>query len=81
MPDDTIRHAEIQMDDSIISVVNASEKYPPVSLVIHMYVAIVDKLFKSAMEAECEEVYSPKIMKLCRTDGAPLRTLLEICRR
>jgi len=60
MPDGTIMHAEIQIDDSVIMLGDSSDKYPPVPMVIHVYVPEVDKTFKKAIEAGCEIVENPK---------------------
>lgn len=60
MPDGSIMHAEIQIDDSVIMLGNASEKYPPVTLVMHVYVADVDETFKKAIDAGCDIVETPK---------------------
>jgi uncharacterized glyoxalase superfamily protein PhnB len=59
-PDGTIMHAEIQIDDSVIMLGDSSEKYPPVPIVMHVYVPDVDKTFEKAMEAGCEMIEKPK---------------------
>lgn len=60
MPDGTIMHAEIQIDDSVIMIGESSEKYPPVPIVIHVYVSDVDTVFQKAIDAGCEVVEPPK---------------------
>jgi uncharacterized glyoxalase superfamily protein PhnB len=60
MPDGSIMHAEIQIDDSVIMLGNSSEKYPPVPIVMHVYVADVDETFKKAIDAGCDIVEPPK---------------------
>lgn len=60
MPDGTIMHAEIQIDDSVIMLGDSSDKYPPVQIVIHVYVPDVDKTFEKAIEAGCEILEKPK---------------------
>jgi PhnB protein len=59
MKDGTIMHAEIQIDDSVIMLGNSSEKYPPVPIVMHVYVPDVDQVFKKAIEAGCEIIAEP----------------------
>lgn len=59
MPDGSIMHAEIQIDDSVIMLGNASEVFPPVPLVMHVYVPDVDAVFNKAIEAGCEVVEPP----------------------
>jgi PhnB protein len=60
MPDGTIMHAEIQIDDSVIMLRDSSDKYPPVPIVMHVYVPDVDKTFEKAIEAGCEILENPK---------------------
>lgn len=60
MPDGTIMHAEIRIDDSVIMIGDSSDKFPPVPLVIHVYVPNVDKTFSKAINAGCEIVEQPK---------------------
>src|SRR5687768_2632106 len=60
MPDGTIMHAEIQIDDSIIMLGDASDKFPPVAMVMHVYVPNVDDVFKKAIDAGCEIIEPPK---------------------
>jgi len=60
MPDGTIMHAEIQIDDSVIMLGDSSDKFPPIPLVIHVYVPNVDETFEKAIEAGCEIVEKPK---------------------
>lgn len=68
MPDGTIMHAEIQIDDSVIMLGNSSEKFPPVPIVMHVYVSNVDEVFKKAIDAGCEIIEAPK-----ERDGDPDR--------
>src|SRR5690606_32078940 len=60
MPDGTIMHSEIQIDDSIIMLGESSDKFPPVPLVMHIYVPNVDDTFDKAIKAGCEIVEEPK---------------------
>ncbi len=63
MPDGSIIHAEIQIDDSVIMIGESSEKYPPVPIVIHVYVPNVDTVFKKAIDAGCEIIEHPKVQE------------------
>jgi PhnB protein len=67
-PDGTIMHAEVQIDDSVIMLGDASDKFPPVQLVMHVYVPDVDVIFDKAVSAGCEVVGHPK-----QADGDPDR--------
>jgi uncharacterized glyoxalase superfamily protein PhnB len=60
MPDGTIMHIEIRVDDSVIMLGDSSEKFPPVSFVMHVYVPNVDETFDKAINAGCEIVERPK---------------------
>jgi PhnB protein len=60
MPDGSIMHAEVRIDDSLIMLGNASERFPPVTLVMHVYVPDVDAIFQKAVDAGCEVVEPPK---------------------
>lgn len=60
MPDGSIMHAEIRIDDSVIMLGDSSEKFPPVPLVMHVYVPDVDKTFDNAIKAGCEIIEQPK---------------------
>ncbi len=58
--DGTILHAEFQIDDSVIMLADANERFPPVPLVLHVYVADVDETFEKAKHAGCEIIEPPK---------------------
>jgi uncharacterized glyoxalase superfamily protein PhnB len=60
MPDGSIMHAEIQLDDSVIMLGESSDKFPPVAIVIHVYVPNVDEVFAKAIKAGCEVIEQPK---------------------
>lgn len=60
MPDGTIMHVEIQIDDSVIMLGDSSDKFPPVPMVIHVYVPNVDETFEKAVNAGCEIIEQPK---------------------
>jgi len=58
--DGKIKHTEIQIDDSVIMLSDSSEKYPPVPIVMHVYVPNVDEVFERAIDAGCEIIEQPK---------------------
>jgi len=60
MLDGTIMHTELKIDDSIIMLGDSSEKFPPVQLVMHVYVPNVDETFDKAIKAGCEVIEQPK---------------------
>ena len=59
-PDGSLMHAELRLDDSVIMLGEASEKFPPVPLVLHVYVEDVNETFARAKNAGCEVVEEPK---------------------
>lgn len=59
-PDGSIMHAEMQIDDSVIMIGNASEKFPPVPIVMHVYVRDIYKVFQKAIEGGCTIIEEPK---------------------
>ncbi len=60
MPDGTIMHAEVQIDDSVIMIADSSDKYPPNQHLIHIYVLNVDEIFNKALNIGCEAEEHPK---------------------
>lgn len=60
MPDGTIMHAEMKIDDSVIMLANSSEAYPAITLVMHVYVPNVNELFEKAIGLGCTSVEPPK---------------------
>jgi uncharacterized glyoxalase superfamily protein PhnB len=68
MPDGTIMHAEVQIEDSVIMIADSSDKYPPNQHLLHVYVSDVDEIFKKALSIGCEAEEHPK-----ERDGDPDR--------
>jgi len=60
MPDGTIMHMEMRIDDSVIMVGESSEEFPPTQLLIHVYVPDVDDIFNKAIALGCTAVEEPK---------------------
>lgn len=60
MPDGSIMHAEVQVDDSVIMMGDASDVFPANKHLIHVYVPNVDEVYKKAISAGCEPLESPK---------------------
>ena len=67
-PDGTIMHVELKIDDSILMMGDASDKFPSVTHVLHLYVSDVDRVFARALELGCTEVERPS-----ERDGDPDR--------
>ncbi len=60
MPDGTIMHAELRIDDSVIMLGDSSDKYPPVPIVMHVYVPDAEKTFEKAITVGCEVIERPQ---------------------
>ncbi|MBL8000421.1 MAG: VOC family protein [Flavobacteriales bacterium] len=60
MPDGAIMHAELLLDDSVIMLGQASERFPAVPIVMHVYVPDVDAAYAKAIELGCDAVEAPK---------------------
>jgi PhnB protein len=58
-PGGLIMHAELRLDDSVIMVSDATEKFPANQHMMHVYVANVDDTFKTALDNGCEKLEEP----------------------
>jgi uncharacterized glyoxalase superfamily protein PhnB len=59
-PDGSVMHMEMQIDDSIIMMGDASEQWPANTLIMHVYVPDVEETFNKAIQAGCESIEAPK---------------------
>lgn len=59
LEDNSIMHAEVQIDDSVVMIGEASEQYPPNNLLLHVYVADAHKTYQLALEQGCEGISAP----------------------
>lgn len=57
--DGTIMHMELKIDDSVIMLSEASERYPANQFLIHVYVPDVHATFKKAIDLGCDAVEEP----------------------
>jgi len=60
MPDGKVMHAEMKIYDSVIMLGSASEQYPALPIVVHVYVPNVDEVFDKAIKAGCVLIEAPK---------------------
>lgn len=60
LPDGTVMHAELMLDDTVIMLGQASEKFPAVPIVMHVYVSDVDAAYAKALSLVCEALEGPK---------------------
>lgn len=54
-----IMHAEVLIDDSVIMVADASDEFPALAHLLHLYVPDVDKTYDKAIVLGCESVQTP----------------------
>ena len=50
-PDGSIMHAEVQIDDTVIMIADASNKFPAFPVWLHVYVTDADATYRRALEA------------------------------
>ncbi len=79
MPDGSIMHAEIRIDDSVIMLGDASEKFPAMTQVIHVYVPDVDEVFSKAVAAGCRLLKFPKKIPATQTGDVHSKILPGTC--
>ena len=60
MPDGSIMHAEVRVDDTVIMLGDGGESFPPFPSLIHVYVADVDRVYARAIEAGGTPVEEPR---------------------
>lgn len=54
-----VMHAEVRIDDSVVMLGDANEKWPPVPGLVHVYVRDVDETYKKALGAGATSVQEP----------------------
>ncbi len=59
MPDGSVNHAEVRVDDSLVMLGQAGGEWEPVSNYMHLYVEDVDTSYKRALEAGAVSVQEP----------------------
>ncbi|TVP86181.1 MAG: VOC family protein [Alkalicoccus sp.] len=59
LTDGKIMHAEIQIDDSVLMIGDASEHFTSAGQLLHVYVPDVDEVFDAAVKAGCTSMEVP----------------------
>ena len=59
MPDGTVMHAEIQIEDTVLMIGEAGEHWPPTPAHVHVYVEDVDACYKKALGLGAASVQEP----------------------
>jgi len=60
MPDGSIMHAEIRIDDTVIMVGDGGPEFPSFSSLLHIYVEDVDRVYERALKAGATPVEAPR---------------------
>lgn len=67
-PEGKIMHAEMRIDDTVLMIADATESWPAISSVVHVYVQDADRIYQKAIAVGCEPVEAPR-----ERDGDPDR--------
>ena len=68
LPDGSIMHAEVRVDDTVVMIADGGGEWPPFPSWLHVYVRDVDATYRRALEAGGVSVQEPQ-----RKDGDPDR--------
>jgi uncharacterized glyoxalase superfamily protein PhnB len=60
MPDGTIMHAEVRIDDTVVMMGDAGGSWPPAPAHVHVYVRDVDDAHRRALAAGGVSVQEPR---------------------
>lgn len=60
MPDGTVMHAEVRIDDSVIMLAEGGDAAPAFPTWLHVYVRDVDATYRRALELGAESVQEPR---------------------
>jgi len=60
MPDGTVMHAEVQIDDSVVMLADGGGPWPAFPAWLHVYVRDVDATYRRALEAGGASVQAPQ---------------------
>jgi PhnB protein len=60
MPDGSIMHAEVRIEDSVVMIGDAGANWPPVPAHLHVYVKDVDATYQQALRAGGVSVQAPQ---------------------
>jgi PhnB protein len=60
LPDGSIMHAEIRIDDTVVMLGDGGPEFPPFAALIHVYVDDVDRIYARALEAGATSLEAPR---------------------
>ena len=58
--DGSVMHAEVRIDDSVVMISDATDEYPPVTIIMHVYVPDVNTTYIKALKLGASELQKPK---------------------
>jgi uncharacterized glyoxalase superfamily protein PhnB len=58
-PDGRVMHAEVRIDDTVVMVGEASEGWPPMPAMVHVYIRDADETYRRALAAGATSVQEP----------------------
>ncbi len=58
-PSDSILHAEVRIDDTVLMIADGTENWPPTPAHVHVYVPDVDATYRLALEKGATSVQAP----------------------
>jgi uncharacterized glyoxalase superfamily protein PhnB len=63
MPDGTIMHIELLIDDTVIMLGDSSPEFPAFSSLVHVYVKDVDAVYERALNSGAVSIQKPETRK------------------
>ena len=67
--EETIRHAEVRIGDSVIMFAGSTEQYPPQTAALFIYVDDVDEVYRKALEEGAASIGPPADQSYGRSGG------------
>ena len=62
--DGAIRHAEVKVGDSWVMMGEATDEWPPMPAMLHIYVEDVDRVYRQALEAGATSLRVPAVLTM-----------------
>jgi uncharacterized glyoxalase superfamily protein PhnB len=59
LPDGSVNHVEVQIDDTVVMMADAGGDFPAFPVWLHVYVPDVDATYQRALDAGAEAVQAP----------------------
>jgi len=69
MPDGSIMHAEVRIDDTVIMLGDGGAAFPSFTSLIHVYVDDIDRVYERAIEAGGTPVEAPRTREAIQTSA------------